>query len=90
MPIRVRFMRMVRRPMNTPQVIEILDGILKKDEAFFVEMREKHGASTFCANCHKNTAVGAYPFWHIKRRTLCLNCAPEYLQTLKALGAWDA
>ena len=76
--------------MNTAQAIEIIDGILKKDEAFFYEMREKHGAASFCANCHKNTHVGLYPFWHIKRRYLCNKCVPEYINLLKSLGAWNA
>jgi hypothetical protein len=76
--------------MNTMQGQEIVDGILEKDKAFFAEMFDKHGAATFCANCKRNTAAGYYPMWHVKRRTLCSSCAPDYTQLLKALGLWDA
>lgn len=69
--------------------VDYLKKIREKDEEFFAEMREKHGAATFCAECRRNTHAGLYPFWHRYARTLCSDCGREYSVFLKRLGAVD-
>jgi len=75
--------------MNTAQCLEIVNDILKKDEAFFAKQSKEHGAATFCANCGQNTHVGLYPSYHTKQRRLCSKCAPDYVELLKGLKLWD-
>jgi cytochrome c553 len=74
--------------MKVWQQIKILDDIKKEDKTFLKE-KSKESAATFCVECHKNTHVGLYPFWHLYRRPLCEKCGKEYVTFLRQISAYD-
>ena len=75
--------------MKTYKAIALLDAIKEKDAQKEKANREKYGAATICLECGKNTFVGSHPFWHIYRRDLCENCVGDYIDLLRAIGAYD-
>lgn len=78
--------------MNMSFSLRLLEETKKEDEKFLADKRQAT-AATFCAQCHKNTHkntfVGLKPFWHRFGRQLCDACGRDYVEMLKALGAWD-
>ncbi len=71
----------------TFEAVEILKKQQKSDADFFASLNGSAG--TFCAECHRNTYTGLYPFWHRFARTLCRECGLRYIGQLKNLGAVD-
>jgi len=67
-------------------ILEILEHIQEEDTKFIKE-KLKTTAATYCCECHRNTPIGLYPFWHKFRRSLCTKCGEDYKKLLKALGA---
>jgi len=74
--------------VKVSNIISLLEDIQKRDKQFQYE-KSLHTAATFCCECGKNTFVGLKPFWHRFGRELCDSCAKDYVQMLKALGAYD-
>ena len=69
--------------------IELLEKIQKEDRKFDKEMRQEHGAATFCMQCKKNTFAGNRPTWHRYQRCLCSDCGRGYTEFLKQLDCFD-
>lgn len=74
--------------MRIETVLDILRHIQAKDAVFLDEIKET-GSATFCCECKQNEPVRRRPFWHRFARRICPDCAPEYVELLKALGADD-
>ena len=74
---------------NISRIVEMLEAIQKGDKKFLAKMDKKHGAATFCVECHRNTFTGRHPFWHRYPRSLCDQCSRTYDELLDRLGARD-
>ncbi len=69
-------------------LIDILNDIKARDEAFVTE-RIKTSGATFCVECKANKPTALTPFWHAYRRSLCVQCGVKYTAFLKANKAYD-
>ena len=69
--------------------MKVLEEMKEMDRAYAMKIAEEHGSISFCAECHKFTATGLYPFWHRFARVLCQGCGTEYSGLLKNMRAVD-